>query len=74
MNKILASFIFACSVPFGFLLKILNRNRYKITIDKNMGSYRCKPDNIEIASQKNKSRDQKSDDDADCPDTLYPMW
>ena len=74
MKKILASAVYICSVPVGFLLRISGRNRYKVNINKKAESYRCRPDKVEISAQKNESGIQKSDDDADCPDTMYPMW
>lgn len=74
MKKILALFVYICTVPVGFLLRLSDRNRYKVNINKKAESYRCKPDNVEISSQKNESRIQKSDDDIECPDTMYPMW
>jgi hypothetical protein len=74
MKKILALFVYLCSVPVGLLLKISGRNRYKGKIDKKMKSYRCTPDKVTISSHKSDSRIQQSDDDVDCPDTIYPMW
>ncbi|MFA4823698.1 MAG: hypothetical protein WC593_00920 [Methanoregula sp.] len=74
MNKILAIFVYIYSIPKGFLLRISGRNRCKVTIDKNAETYRCKPDNVNISSQKSKSDNQKKDDEPDCPDTMYPMW
>lgn len=74
MKKILASFVYICSIPVGLLIRISGKNRYKVNINKKVESYRCKPDDMEISSQKNESRIQKSDDDIDCPDTMYPMW
>lgn len=74
MNKIRALFAFICSIPKGLLMRVSGRNRYKINFDPDAESYRCKPDNVAIHTQSNKRGVQKTDDDVDCPDTMYPMW
>lgn len=74
MNKISALFVYICSIPKGLLLRISGKNRCKITIDKNVETYRCKPDKVSISSHKSTSDNKKNDDETDCPDTMYPMW
>ncbi|MDO8873749.1 MAG: hypothetical protein Q7V05_13625 [Methanoregula sp.] len=74
MNKNLALFVYLWNIPKGLLLRLSGKNRCKVTLDKNTETYRCKPDNVNISSQKSKSDIPKNDDEPDCPDTMYPMW
>jgi hypothetical protein len=73
LKKILAISVYICYIPVGISLRILERNRCKLNMDKKKKSYRCKPDKIKFSSQKLGTFD-KTDDDSECPDTLYPMW
>lgn len=74
MKKNVAMIIYTCNIPVGFLSRLFRRNRFKRNIDRIVKTYRCEPDTIRFASQDHISGTQKFDEDADCPDTLYPMW
>jgi len=74
MKKALIIFIYLCSIPVGMVFRYVKRNRYDPRINKNIKSYRCKPDNTEFFSERSKSVGPKEGENPDCPDTMYPMW